>query len=165
MSVMFLMMVVTEAIPPRMGRIGIIVRLLCWGLLFCERSIPCKTRANNKRKLVFVRKTRRNLIKRCDCTKTYSKIHFRMSYKTEKGPASRSLKISAQNANRNKSYCARRRALRDCLQAHNRAEKQALLAQSTVCRGMLSEFHNTFMTFLFPCLNPLYIVECFRRHS
>ena len=80
-------------IPIVMSMMGRIVSMVasfvkgdCFARKFSGHTPMCKTHADNKRMLVFVRKTRCNLIERCECTKTYSKKHFCMSYKTEKAP-------------------------------------------------------------------------------
>ena len=194
------MIVVTDAIPPRMGSIGIMVILLCWGLLFCpgvSRTYSYVQNPCQKENAFFEQKSQGGelgLYALMDAyTKTYTKIHFRMRYKTQKAPPKRSLSYSAKTQmgswfivecfrpfdrlrdlvytllftalcdDFTQSYCARRRVSRASSLAHDRAEKQATeWLQSTVYRGVLSEFHNTFMTSLFPCLNPLYVVECFR---
>ena len=63
-----------------------------------------------------------------------------------------------------KSYCDNRRAKglrwRRTIRA---AEQAAVWLQSTVCRGMLSEMQTVEKKLKRNSLNPLYVVECFRR--
>ncbi len=115
-------------------------------------------------------------------TKMYTEIHFYMPYKTQKAPPQRSLKNFSKNADsygidcrvplqgpRNdfawRSLTAPQGERSDHARMGIAEPKGSYTAgvESTVYRGMLSELNKEITHDSYCCLNPLYIVECFRR--